>query len=392
MRKLAPSEDDSIYQGGAWPTDAQQLLLQAALLDAPAAVDAWEAWQEQAKIDALDSGSWRLLPLVYVNLKRLGVTDPLLFQAKECHRYQWICNQKLFHQAAGFLEELEQLETPALVLKGVALAHLYYPDTGARPMADLDLLVPEQKFLALGNHLLRNGWKETDGLSFDPFETNPLPSFGFVRPDGFWVDIHHHVLHANCARSADDAFWSHARPWIFRQKSVRTLSPEDHLLHVISHGLRWCDVPPFRWVADAWWILARSKGAFDWERFCRQARFHTVHLTIFRGLEFMSQVIPLDLPAGLLTRLERIPISPKARIRFIADTHPLPRNFFWRVRCIWEAMGTAESGYSIVGIPPAPRTGRFALRSFWSVPWLLLYGLKVAVRETLRFLGIKLRF
>ena len=78
------------------------------------------------QIDAIDAASWRLIPLAYVNLKRLGVEDPLLLQAKEIRLYHWRCNQRLFQQSSIFLDQLQQLKIPVVVLKGVALAHLYY--------------------------------------------------------------------------------------------------------------------------------------------------------------------------------------------------------------------------------------------------------------------------
>jgi len=384
MKKLAPSNDSSIYHGGVWPTEEQQLLLRAALLDAPAATEAWAAWLQRAQTDSLDAGSWKLIPQVYVNLKRLGVNDPLLPQAKLCHLHSWTCNQRLFHQSAGFLEELRQSGIPALVLKGVALANLYYPDTGARPMADLDVLVPPAKFLELGRRLLDEGWKQTDGHSFDSFRMDYMPSYGFMRPDGFWVDLHCHVLHADCGPRADDEFWSRAQPWNLRHAATLTLAPEDQLLHVISHGVRWCDVSPFRWIADAWWILARSGAEFDWDRFCSQVRHHHVNLHILRGLEFMDKITPLNLPPGLLGRVESIPFAASATVRYIADTRPLPTEFFPRAAAIWKMLGEEEPGYSIAGVPRAnKRPGRELRR----IPLLLWFGLKVAIRDRKQFWG-----
>jgi len=378
MKRLAPLYDTSTYQGGVWPTEAQQLLLQAALLDAPTAINAWAAWQEMVQTDALDRASWMLIPLVYVNLRRLGVEDPLLLQAKGHHLDTWRSNQRFFQTASAFLQELNRLEIPVLVLKGVALANLYYPDTGCRPMADLDILVPAGRFLAMGEELLQQGWKETDGHSLSAFRMDRMPSFGFMRPDGFWVDLHCHVLHANCARDADDEFWAHAQSWTLRQTTALTLAPEDQLLHVVSHGVRWCDVPHLSWIADAWWILARAHGGFDWERFLRQARFHKISLPLFRGLEFMNRIIPLDLPAGLLARLEAIPVSADSRVRFIVETNPIPRSFLPRARWIWKALGEDEAARRDDGQKRAPSRGTLSL---------LLFACKIVVRDRKQILA-----
>jgi len=378
MDRIGELADPAVYQGGIWPTESQQLLLRAALLDAPAATEALAAWKKTVRLNALDAASWKLIPQLYANLKRLGIDDPLMPQARDCRMESWTSNQRLFFKTAAFLEELRTAKIPALVLKGVALANLYYPDTAARPMADLDLLVPVENFLGLGNRLLHEGWKETDGYPLSAFKMGTLPSFGFVRSDGFAVDLHCHVLHADCTPRADDTFWARAVPWTLRQTPAQTLAPEDQLLHVISHGLRWCDVAPFRWIADAWWILARSRAGFDWDYFIGQARFHQVHLPILRGLDLMNRITPLNLPAGVLEKLERIPVTAAARVRFIADTHPLPRPFFPRAAAIWEILGEGEERCAVAGEKPEPVVKK---RDLSLIPPLALFALRVAWRE-----------
>jgi hypothetical protein len=378
MQRIVESNDPSVYHGGVWPTETQQLLLRAALLDAPAATEAFARWRDTARLDSLDGASYKLLPLLYGNLTRLGIDDPLLPQMRDCRLRSWSANQQLFFKSAAFLGELRQAAIPALVLKGVALANLYYQDTGARPMADLDLLVPPGKFFELSNRLLREGWKETDGHALADFDINAMPSFGFVRADGFSVDVHCHVLHADCSPGADDPFWARAVPWTLRQTPTSTLAPEDHLLHVISHGVRWCDVAPFRWIADAWWILARSRVGFDWDYFIERARFHEVHLSMLHGLDLMNRITPLDLPAGVLAKLERIPVSVSARVRYLAYTHPLSGSFFPRAAAIWKILGEGETRCAVVGEKAEPATKG---RDLFLIPPLLLFALKVAVRE-----------
>jgi len=383
MKNLAAAAESSMSHGGVWPTEAQQLLLRAALLDAPAAIDAFTAWADTAPTDALDPASWKLIPLVHVNLKRVGAVHPLLPQARECHRFSWGSNQKLFHQTAAFLGEMRQAGIPTLVLKGVALAHLYYPDTAARPMADLDILVPAAHFLKLGRQLLDAGWKETDGHPFATFQMDLMPSFGFMRPDGFCVDIHCHVLHADCGARADEEFWAHARPWTLRQTPALALSHEDQLLHVISHGVRWCDVPPFRWIPDAWWVLARSRAEFDWDRFCVQARLHQVHLSILRGLELADNIAPLNLPAGLLGCLDSIPVSAQARVRYIVYTNPLPAAFFARAGAIWKIVARGDADRPVLGASTGERRGMDPRL----IPSLLIFAIKVVIRDRKQLLA-----
>ena len=66
------------YQGGCWPTPEQELLLRAALLQGEASLKAWQEWKSTLDFDHIDPGSQRLVPLLYHNLQRQGVQDPLM--------------------------------------------------------------------------------------------------------------------------------------------------------------------------------------------------------------------------------------------------------------------------------------------------------------------------
>jgi hypothetical protein len=167
-----------------------------------------------------------------------------------------------------------------------------------------------------------------------------------------------------------------------KESGTLMLAPEDQLLHVVSHGVRWCDAPPFRWIADAWFILARNRGGFDWDRLLEQARSHEVTLPILRGLECMQRIGPLDIPPEFLARLEALPVSAGARVRFAVATHPLPRSFFPRARGLWKALredGT-RSPYAGVSHPP----GSLDIRRTFS---LLLFACAVVVRDRRQIFG-----
>src|SRR5262249_51949836 len=77
---------DQVRPGDIWPNATQQLLLQAALLSGEAASAAWRAWRSSVDPQRLDVGSHRLLPLLYHNLRALGVDDPSLPYYKTTYR------------------------------------------------------------------------------------------------------------------------------------------------------------------------------------------------------------------------------------------------------------------------------------------------------------------
>src|SRR5262249_16920252 len=142
----------------SWPTREQQLLLRAALASGSEARDAWASWKASADVGHLDEGSRRLLPLLAFNLNRLGVKDPLLAAFSMLHRLAHVENTARLGEAAQALRALRDASIDTLVLKGAAVASLYYPDHGLRPMGDVDVLVPTSQRQAAMTALGKAGW------------------------------------------------------------------------------------------------------------------------------------------------------------------------------------------------------------------------------------------
>lgn len=239
------------------PTPDQELLLHACLLKGAAAVRAFDLWRARTDIDRLDHGSYRLLPLLYANLRDLGSKDPLTEKLKGVYRRTWYTNQLLFHRAAALIQALEEAGLETLLFKGGALIPLHYKDLGLRPMGDFDVLVPTERATEAATVLQRNGWRprllfETQRLSRD--------CAGFVSGSGQEVDLHWHLLEECCYEGADQPFWDNAVPLSLNGIPTRALGAADHLFYVCVHGSRWKDVPPVRWVPDALAILGGRPG------------------------------------------------------------------------------------------------------------------------------------
>ena len=74
--------------------------------------------------------------------------------------------------------------------------------------------------------------------------------------------------------------------------SARTLGlgPEDQLLHVLVHGVRWTRMPHVRWVADAVLLLRRAKEGFDVEKFLEATRRFDAVVPVQEGLRFVADL------------------------------------------------------------------------------------------------------
>jgi putative nucleotidyltransferase-like protein len=286
-----------------WPTPGQELLLRAALLRGPEALDAWNEWKARHDLieTNLDHGSFRLLPLVYKNLRALSADEPLMPRLKGIYRYWWCSNQRLLYRSAGVVQGLADAGIPTMLLKGSAASTLFYKDAGARPMADIDVLVPVAHASSAVAQLSRLGWKPARPRVADLIRYQH--SVRMVNSTGEALDLHWHVL-AECVRwDADDGFWERSLVVRIMQARTRALAPTDALLHTVVHGMRWNEEPTVRWIADAMTILHATKGAIDWGGLRDEARSQRVLIRLTSGLAYLRRALGAPIPESALQLL-----------------------------------------------------------------------------------------
>jgi hypothetical protein len=335
--------------GGCWPTSRQELLLKAALCDGESARNAYAVWCALTELDAPDAGTFRLLPLLFRNLKPLAVKDDRQAMLHGIYRRSWAKNQLLFREVGAALVQLAAAGISTLIVKGAALSVAYYRDLGARPMSDADVLVPVAQAQQAAALLVAAGWtsKETPlegqraerllqrlGVTVRPREVAQCSSVfvgvrhghSFEKPGLAEIDLHwrldERVRAAADGERDDAALWQRAVPITIAGVKTRTLEPTDQLLQVIAHGVRWNVVPPWRWVADAAMILRQPDAPIDWSRLVEDAVRRGVAPSIRDGLAYLSRLLALPVPPAIVAQLGARSTSLAVRAEYALRTRP----------------------------------------------------------------------
>jgi hypothetical protein len=315
--------------GGAWPTPEHELLIRAAVREPGEAAAAWERWRGGGDILALDPDGQRLLPLVYRRLMEAGVRDPDLARLKGIYRHWWYCNQVLLRDAAPAVEALHAAGLPTMLLKGAALAPLHYRDIGARPMGDIDILVPRERALEALRVLDEAGWRPGGSMSAD-LRTLTRVTHGepLVKSGSTAIDLHWQVLHSPVV---EEDFWERSVPLEVSGIVSRTLGPADQVVHVCVHGADG-GLTPIRWVVDVLAVLGSAE--VDWERVADVGRRQRIAHTLAEALDYLRSVYGGQVPAAALEALREPPASRRERAVHRAATLPAtPARVF---RTVWD--------------------------------------------------------
>jgi hypothetical protein len=288
------------------PTRFQEFLLKAAFFEEERALEAWENWKRDADIEKIDSGSQRLMPLVYNNLRNLKTDAGMLLRLKGVYKKTWFLNQLILHNAAQIAQKMREAGISFLFFKGLALILVYYPDPGLRPMTDIDVMVPWEKAELAGDLLKTLGYRFKISPAHTVFKENYMALYngiGFVNDSGFHLDLHWSLLKHSCYPGVNDGFWARAVPVTLKGLQALVLSPEDQLLQVFEHGAYWGVVPSVRWIADALYIL-KGCHRFDWEYFNKLAREQCLVVPIYQMASYMKHTFGFPIPESTLSELK----------------------------------------------------------------------------------------
>jgi hypothetical protein len=339
------------------PSAIQRVLLRATLGDGSDAVQAWRVWRGATDVEALDPESHRLLPLLYSNLRRLGVEDPALVRYASVYKHTWYRNRLMFRALAAVLGRLGEAGIDTMVLKGVVLALRCYPHFGLRPMNDFDVLVPTDHMEAAVSALEAAGWRPAplpNGRRFAHATASLYHSWGFRGGTRGELDLHWHSSADGCQRDADRAFWSASLPFTVEDQETRALGSTDLLLHTLAHAYASHD-PVVRWVADAVMVVRAEGDRIDWDRLVDQTRARHLVLPVRAALAHLSESGLAPIPSGAidalsLTRPDWMDRAEYAH-RQSADPYSLPnklaRLWFWN----WRLRGHASPLSAAVGFP-----------------------------------------
>lgn len=235
-------------------------LLHCATAPPEVALQAWRRLLASVSVEQFDYRAQRLLPAVWVNLKKASKSFPEEPRLRGVHRRTWVHNKRLSAAARSVLELLAGEGIPTLVLKGLAYNELFYHDSGRRPSWDFDIAVPLEKARGALELLENAGWKiKTD--RWDPMER--MEHGATLCKDGLELDLHWNLLREARNPEQDDVFWKNAVPLTIDGLSAFTLGPTHQLFYLLAIADREPD-NRVRYLLDLIFLVRRFGPELDY--------------------------------------------------------------------------------------------------------------------------------
>jgi putative nucleotidyltransferase-like protein len=291
-----------------WPTTTQRALLEVVLGTVDRAATRWEQLQP-LDVEALERGSFAMLPLLYERLREVAPDDPQLPRLLGTYRNVWYRNQLLLDRLGVLLPLLrKRAHVEPLLVSGLSAALRWYPRLGLRPVAQLELIVERQAAKDAVQVAGYAGWGATGR---ERVRTR-------LRDKSGRVLVLHHGVPAALAAPLGDQGIHHLRERSLELDAVDgaplVMDPTDELILLCATGARTTHPPTCQWLIDVHHLL-RSQRLPAEELAQRAAGFHLAE-PLRATLAYLAGLRGEDELGEHLAALDAHPASRRDRFAF----------------------------------------------------------------------------
>jgi len=249
-----------------------------------------------------EAESHGLSPLLYIHLKAADVSLPLPVKRDLQGLYLRYrhANRVRGQLLVEILAAYEAAGIQALVIKGAALAHGFYPEPGLRPMSDVDLLVKRTDAYRAQELLTELGFQ----APLPPADRLPgkhlLAAIRSVEGLTVSVELHHNLFNIGTRASLElNGLSGPPIPFALEGVTAYTLPHEEMLWHLCQHLT--LIGQPFRliWLVDIVGLAERYASEIDWARVERDYSLVLSALSLFHYITPLSETLRRTAPLNI---------------------------------------------------------------------------------------------
>jgi len=276
---------------------------------------------DQALVDDTLSGEQlRVLPLLYCIASLEGLSAESRAKVVNIYKHTLCRNSLMLDRLSKIQQQLESARfEPLIGLKGLpALAYLKH-SMGARPMADVDVLVPGMQKRSADALAI---FKEMGYVN----KESSIRSITVLSPEGLEFDVHWYLNDWALGESLVSLVREHAKPQVFSSHSFLIPCVEHHLAHTLAHGVYTNTLTyDARWVFDFVGVFKNAVHINE-DRFAQFVNKLVAPELIRETLQSLADELPksINVDRALLIRIKDRINTNSACVSWLYKQRPTP--------------------------------------------------------------------
>jgi hypothetical protein len=255
------------------------------------------------------AGTHYVATLLYNTLVRLRLDVPksALERLREINIATASVMMRLQEELAGIARALDREGLHIMLLKGAALQQTVYRDEVFRPMSDIDILVQEDEFPAIGAVFTDLGFSTERPLP--ELTARELVEYAhyfdqikFINERRVKIDTHFRLLNMGVPTPGEETVWGRAQEIQLGGAVVSVPSPEDMLLHLCFNANHHY-FARMSYFCDIHEVHERYADAFDWDRLVHAAGRRRMSASIYHALLYTRRALGTPIPEAPLAEL-----------------------------------------------------------------------------------------
>jgi hypothetical protein len=252
-----------------------------------------------------------LTGLVFHHLKSLGNWQLVPPEVRDQLRAAYLANgaKTSRSELTQVLAALEERDIPVISLKGAALSEEVYRDICLRPMADLDLLVPEEKAHVAQGIVQGLGYHQVGTTEEQEDTTRHHRHLPGLAHNGkpVLVEIHRHVVRRDSGLHFDiEGLWERARSAEVAGRPALVLAPQDQVIHLclnffVDRGFR--SQTALRQLCDVAESIRCYDSPFFWDQLTDQVEEYNLAGPVSCVLYAAQRLLEAPVPQKVVQQL-----------------------------------------------------------------------------------------
>lgn len=301
-----------------FPNKEEELFLKLILSSQDDFPGLWEQREKLIDFERLKKAILKLIPLLYLRLKKLGISANKMGKIKGIYNFTWYRNQLVFNAVKNVVSLLNKENIPVILLKGVPLLKNVYQNTGARSVSDVDILI-DPKYVEKGVEVIKaNDWQYQDQSPFaikrisEPLANKYIKEITFIDKQKIQVDLHWRLFmfvfkeNREHPMSYEEVF-NHSLDFEVQGVRCKIPCPEDMIIHIIVHGAEQVFERTLRWVLDVVSLIRTTP--IDWEFLIERIKKFDVAVELNVAFSYLLKNYSIPVPESFIQELSKLPMK-----------------------------------------------------------------------------------